>query len=253
MKISSNGRPLPKIAFGHHEPIFDRLPGSVIQNLRRARSENALLWNLIYPRAKPSLDLQSLLELRPLWGTPSLAVGPDRLRPYYWGYDRAGKRLRRLDQVLGQVDGRGQQTEVDLILLGRTNLIVVEAKATSGFGRCSRFQRGVCPEVHQGEQSAGCRYWREPAARFDRVLAIEGPPEEGDRPFCHHHYQLARTLLVGERLARSIHRRLHMWLITPRRNWRRLEPDWLSFAEQVRDPGLWRRMRVLAWEQVALL
>lgn len=253
MKTSANGRPLPKILFGHHEAIFDRLPGNVLDNLRRARSENALLWNLVYPRARPSLELEALLARRPLWGTPSLAIGPDQLHAYYWGYDRTGKRLRRLDRVLGQVDGRGQQTEIDLILLGRKNLVVVEAKASSGLGRCSRFDRGVCPEVHRGQTEVGCRYWRELTARFDSVLEITGPPGEGDRPFCGRHYQLARTLLVGARLAETLHRRLHMWLITPRSRWPRLESDWLQFADRVKDPGLWRRLRVLAWEEIVQL
>lgn len=252
MNVSRGGRPLPKILDGHDEPIFDHLPANVLDNFRRSSSENALVWNLIYPLAKPTLSLRALLDVRPLWGPPSAPVADDRLTPFFWGYALDGQPLEPLQRSVVAVDGEGPGTEVDLVLLGQRNLILVEAKNRSGLGRCSRYQAGACPEVHTPDDLAGCRYWSVADARFDRQLTFDAP-EPGRSPDCNRHYQLGRTLLIGRRLAEQLDRRLHLWLICPRRKWRSLERDWLDFAGKIGDSDQWRRLRALGWEDVAAL
>ena len=124
-------RELPRILVGTEEPIFSVLPDRVISNLRNEASENALVWNLMYPIAQPTITMSALLGLRPLWGTPSLKFIDEPLEPYYWGFNVNGQRLEGLDQTLDTIDGAGNQTEVDLFLLGESNLILVEAKHQS--------------------------------------------------------------------------------------------------------------------------
>ena len=94
-----------RILAGADEPIFDVLSERVLDNLRRPRSENALVWNLVYPLARPTLSFSHLMGLKPLWGTPGLAVPEDDLQPYFWGYGIAGNRLEPLVEVLEEVDG----------------------------------------------------------------------------------------------------------------------------------------------------
>lgn len=250
MKVSAAGRPLPGILAGHDEPIFDALPGSVLANLRRPNSENALVWNLVYPLAQPDLSLADLLAIRPLWGTVGLtAPRDDELRPYYWGYDVMGQRLDGLEAAVAVVDGEGPNTEIDLVLVGSGTLIAVEAKRGGGFGRCSRYAARECPEIHAAAST--CRYWDQPAARFAGMLELGERPAPGDeRPPCDRHYQLARTLLVGRELARREGLDFHLWAIVPRSGWRRLERTWLDFADRVREQAQWRRLRVLAWEDL---
>jgi hypothetical protein len=251
MKVSNGGRPLPKIIVGHHEPIFDRLPANVSDNFRRPGSENALVWNLVYPFARPTISLRALLAVPPLWGSPGLRPADDPLTPYFWGYGVDGRPLAPLADALVAIDGKGPATEIDLILLGRENLVVVEAKHRSPLGRCSRYQHGACPQVHETDGEP-CRYWAHGNARFEDALDFR-QPEPDNRPDCHRHYQLARTLLVGSRLADQLGLRLHMWLICPRRHWRSLERDWVDFAGRVCDSEQWRRMRALAWEDLRSL
>lgn len=255
-EVSREGRPLPGILAGHDEPIFDALPGNVLANLRRRGSENSLLWNLMYPLAGPTLSLIDMLGVRPLWGTAALSPGQDDpLRPYFWGYDLEGKPLPQLKDALEVVDGPGPATEIDLLLLGDHNLVAVEAKRGSGFGRCSRYGRGECPEIHGGsDDGTTCRYWQEPQARFARWLDVGERPQPGDwRPPCDRHYQLARTLTVGRELARRMELNFHLWAIVPRAGWRRLERTWIDFADRVLEAEQWRRLRVLAWEDLAQL
>ncbi|MFP3853399.1 MAG: hypothetical protein ACLFWD_03790 [Anaerolineales bacterium] len=250
MRVSSAGRPLPGILVGHHEPIFDALPGNVLDNFRRPGSENALLWNKLYPPSRSGLYLQELMNLPPIWGTPGLQMEDEALEAYFWGYRSEGDRLEGLDEALDLVDGAGPRTEVDLFLLGPGQLIAAEVKRGSSFGRCSRYNRQLCPAVHEpGLGSSSCRYWHDAAARFENQLTFE-VPEPGRRPSCDRHYQLARTLLVGQHLAESLGRQFHLWVVTPRRRWRSLERTWLDFAHRVKDPETWRRMRVLAWEEL---
>ncbi len=254
--VSSSGRPLPGILAGHDEPIFEALPGNVLANLRQRTSENALLWNLIYPLASPTLSLADLLGVRPLWGTAALSPGQnDALRPYFWGFDLSGTPLPELDGALKVVDGAGPSTEIDLVLLGDRNLVAVEAKRGSAFGRCSRYGRGACPEIHlDSADGSTCRYWREPAARFARWVDVGRRPGPGAaRPACDRHYQLARTLTVGCELARRMDVRFHLWAIVPRPGWRRLERTWIEFADRILDADQWRRLRVLAWEDLSEL
>lgn len=249
-------RPDPnRILSGIGEAIFDSLPERVLENLRYPASENALVWNLTYPLAQPRVSFTRLLALRPLWGTPALDHLEDEMVPYFWGYNLDGGRLPRLDETLIQVDGPGHQTEVDLLLMGERNLVLVECKHMSGLGRCGRFARGRCPEVHgEGRELEPCRYWHRPEARFETHLDFGPQPcKASGSPPCNRHYQLARTLLVGIHLAAGLDRLLHLWLITPRKRWRSLERGWLDFCERLRDDDLWRRLRVLAWEDIATL
>ncbi len=243
-----------RLLAGAGEAIFQVLPQGVLANLRRPASENALLWNLIYPLATPTIALQSLQSIPPLWGS-ALPPAHDDLVPYFWGYDLAGSRLTALDETLEALDGPGQRTEVDLFLLGERNLIVVEAKHLSAFGRCRRFSQERCPPVHGGvDDVQDCRYWRPGPQRFLEALDFGEPPAPGEaRPACAVHYQLARTLMVARELARRLGREAHLWLMVPGGRWRMLEKGWLDFVGKVREDALWRRMRVLAWEEVRQL
>lgn len=252
MKVSTSGRPLPGVLTGHSELIFDALPGNVLANLRRANSENALVWNFVYPLAQPTLHLSELLAVRPLWGTAALKVADDELKPYFWGFDVDGQPVSELEDVLARVDGEGPTTEIDLLLIGAHNLIAVEAKRSSGFGRCSRYGERRCPEIHLDQAAeGGCRYWRQPGAAFSTELEFgSGPTPATEGPACDRHYQLARTMLVGRTLADLRELDFHLWAIVPRASWRRWERDWLDFTDRVRDDTLWRRMRVLAWEDL---
>jgi hypothetical protein len=248
-------RPVSKrILSGADEPIFSILPAKVQANFINVSSENALLWNLIYPLAQPNIALDTLLDLRPLWGTHTRNGGEnDELTPYFWGYAIDGERLAELDQVLLAIDGAGPRTEVDLFLVGQKNLILVEAKNRSGLGRCSRYAQGRCPEIHarQDAEESGCQYWDVSNARFDSELHFGPRPEEGQSPpACYRHYQLARTLLVGKTLAARMGLLCHLWLILPQAKWPSIETTWLDFADRVRRDDLWRRMRVLRWEDI---
>jgi hypothetical protein len=247
--------PLPRaILAGEQEGAFDRLPETVIANLRRPHSENALLWNTFYPQPGRSIRLESLLAIRPLWGTRLAAPTEETLEPYFWGFNAGGHPLPGLEQTLDEVDGPGPRTEIDLLLLGPSSLIVVEAKNLSTLGRCGRHQRRVCPEVHLSADHwlEQCRYWDVPAARFDRLLDLGPRPGPGaPAPACARHHQLARTLVVGDALARRQALRLLVWVLLPRERWPAHERTWLDFAERVRDPDLWRRLRVMGWEEAA--
>lgn len=234
---------------GSQEPVFESLPQRIIDDLTKPSSESSLLWNVVYPRAQPTLSLAEISNQRPLWGTA--AVYEDALIPYYWGWDQDGKRLPELDEALNSVDGAEQPTEVDLFLLGERELVLVEAKRMSGLGSCSRFGASRCPEIHL---EGSCRYWEPGQARFVTELEFgPRPGPESDPPTCNRHYQLARTLLVGLVLAARLERRLHLWLVAPRSRWRALEPTWIDFVDRVRDAELWRRMRVYAWESISRL
>jgi len=244
------------ILSGDNERIFAALPQRVIDNLRHPTSENALVWNQLYPLAQPRLALRSLLSLRPLWGTAPSGVEEDALEPCFWGYNLSGERLGGLDEVLVQVDGPRPQTEVDLFLLGARHLILVEAKHMGGLGRCKRYASGRCPEIHaeEGVERQTCRYWEAGEGEFEAELEFGGrPTPDTASPMCDRHYQLSRTLLAGRGLERRKGLALHLWLITPRAQWANLERDWMDFTERVRHADLWRRMRVLAWEDVARL
>jgi hypothetical protein len=244
--------PLPRaILAGELEGAFDRLPETVIANLRRPHSENARLWNSFYPRPGDALRLSSLSDVKPLWGSGAGTFTDESLEPHFWGFSVAGEPLPGLEQVLDEVDGPGPRTEIDLVLLGRSNLIVIEAKNLSTLGRCGRHQRRVCPEVHVSADHwlDHCRYWDVPAARFDRLLDLGPRPGPGvPAPACARHYQLARTLVVGDALARRQALRLHVWVLLPHERWPTHERTWLDFAERVRDGELWRRLRVVAWD-----
>jgi Holliday junction resolvase-like predicted endonuclease len=248
--------PLPHaIHSGDSEGAFARLPETVIANLRRPNSENARLWNTFNPRPGRPLALRPLLATPRLWGTAMPEAPDDRLEPYFWGCHPGGERLEGLDLALAAVDGVGPQTEIDLILRGAGHLVVVEAKNLSTLGRCGRYQRRACPEVHRSAERwlEGCRYWEVEAARFEAHLDFGRRPGPGTpRPPCAAHYQLARTLLVGLALSAPLGLQLHLWLLLPQARWPALERTWLNFAGRVRDPDLWRRLRVLAWDDVAI-
>lgn len=254
----SNPRWLPRqVLSGHDEPIFSTLPADLLANLRTPRSENALIWNLFYPLARPGMSFERLCGLRPLFGTPAPAEAEDFLIPYFWGWSVKGEKMAGLDEALAEVDGGPGHTEADILLLGKANLVLVEAKRFSGFGRCGRHTAGRCPEVHRGEaQEVGeagvpCRYWSEPAARFDRMLDF-GPRPDPSTPIppCARHYQLARLVLLGAALAERLGRDFHFWVVAPRGEWRRLGSDWRDFVGRIRSDRIWRMARVLAWEDV---
>ena len=256
MKSSRGGKRghIPKrVIEGIEEAIFDALPQRVLDNVRRPASENALVWNLIYPLARPNISLAALIALRPLWGTPSLELEDDPLQPYFWGYAISGQKLPGLDHALQRVNGPGPHTEVDVFLVGQRNLVLVEAKNRSGLGRCARYQKGRCPEAQADEEQSlqACRYWECPEARFSDLLDFGPRPlHDGPPPACNAHYQLARTMLVGRELAAKMEMRLHLWMIAPNSRWRTLQPSWQDFSDRLRDDALWRRLRVLAWEDV---
>ncbi len=249
-------RPRPRILYGVEEPIFSVLPERVLANLYTSASENALLWNLIYPLTKPFISLNTLYSIPPLWGTAELDLPDDDLEPYFWGFNIDGQKLTGLEKVLNNIDGDGPQTEVDLFLLGNSNLLLVEGKHLSGFGRCSRFSKERCPEIHNNDEdpSRVCRYWEPGDQEFRTLLNFGSLPQAGDpSPLCNRHYQLARTLLVGAALADKQHRDLHLWLMVSHTRWRQLERSWLDFANCVIEECLWRRLRVIAWEDIQKL
>jgi hypothetical protein len=241
-----------RILVGRHEPIFATLPQAVRANLLHRASENALVWNLVYPLAVSGLSLHALLGLRPLWGTAQLDEPEDVLQAFFWGYGIQGERLPGLDDVLSALDGPGPHTEVDLFLLGESTLVLAEAKHTGGLGRCARFASRRCPQAAGHDEGLSpCRYWDAPQSMFRQILEFPTPPFAPDvPPPCSVHYQLARTLLVGMALSERLERRLHVWLLTPRQRWQVLERTWVQFTEYLREDALWRRLRVLAWEDV---
>lgn len=244
---------LDGILAGSDEPVFRVLPQRVMEDMKHSHSESALLWNSIYPRAQPTLELAQFLSLTPLWGS-SIEPISDRLMPYYWGFNQNGVRLPQLDRVLGWIDGPGPRTEVDLFLLGEGELILVEAKHMAGLGKCGRYSSGRCPEIHAVPSGSSCRYWMEDPSRFSDILDLGLKPERDDpAPPCNVHYQLARTALAGNALARQLKRRLHLWLIIPRTRWGAHKRDWIDFSERITDDQLWRRLRVLAWEDIQSL
>lgn len=249
----SDGQPLPGILHGSQEPIFEVLPYNVLSNLRSANSENARLWNLIYPLAQPWLSFKKLMKVEPLWGTLNPVGRDDQLRPYFWGYACDGSSLPALREAVLEVDGSWPGTEIDLCLVGKHNLVVVEAKVSSRLGRCGRFAASACPEVHLSD--GACQYWAEGWVQFSPQLefGVRPKPAMAQVPACHRHYQLGRTLLIGRQLAAMLGLTLHLWLLTPERNWRSLKSDWSDFAGRVRDPHLWRRLRAVPWEALSNL
>jgi hypothetical protein len=244
-----------QVLVGREEPIFDALPGTILANLHQPASESALVWNLIYPLARDGVALSQLMSLRPLWGPPCSHQVRDQLSPYFWGYGVDGERLPGLDETLRHVDGAGPKTEVDLLLIGEEHLVVAEAKHTGGLGRCSRYARRRCPEVHQPNSNPEpCRYWESRGQRFSQYLNFGPRPEnEEPPPLCYRHYQLARTLLVGRELASWYGLELHLWLLIPQLQWHSIERSWLDFMDRIKDDGLWRNSRVIAWQDIRAL
>lgn len=242
-----------KILVGSEEHVFSALPNQVLANLRHSNSESALLWNLIYPLTQPTLALKSLMAIPPLWGTADPDFRDESIEAYFWGFNLSGERLAVLDEVLQRIDGSGPKTEIDLFLLGNMDLVLVEAKHLSGLGRCARYARRRCPEIHikEGDLREECRYWQAGEQAFNSHLEFGSRPSAGQpSPPCNRHYQMARTLLVGVTLAKELGLRPHLWLILPRQQWRTLEKTWLDFADRVRDDRLWRCLRVFAWEDL---
>ena len=251
MRRRPNSAPPPKgILAGDSEPIFSRLPEEVRVNMRREGSESAVLWNLLYPFAHHGISLMAWQQLRPLWGSASETIDEDRLLPYFWGLHADGTALPGLSETAAAVAGRDDRLEIDLLLLGARHLIAVEAKTDGEPGRCGRYDGGRCPEVHGG--GGTCRYWEDGPAAFDRSFDFGARPvrDQEVRPPCAVHYQLARTLLAVEHLARAQGLVPHLALLIPQRRWAALRSGWQDFAERVREDAPWRRMRVVAWEDL---
>ena len=144
-----------------------------------------------------------------------LAQEEDLLTPYFWGWSIGGERMPALEAASLQVDGGPGQTEADLFLLGEKNLVLVEAKRLSGFGRCSRYLAERCPEIYTASPETSfaesipldadaatshgeCRYWVVEGARFEEGLDFGTRPDPGTTsPACSRHYQLGRLFLLG--------------------------------------------------------
>jgi hypothetical protein len=250
------GKPVSRrILAGEEESIFGVLPQDLLGNLFKPASETAIVWNLIYPRARPTLSLASWMAIAPLAGTPSLRE-EDELTPFFWGHGVDGERLQVLEEALRRVDGGEARTEVDVILMGSRNVVVIEAKNLASLGRCTRYQHGRCPEIHRPPIAPGvvafCRYWEGRTSRFTEHLEFGNRPTPNQvGPLCNRHYQLGRVLLVGNAIASLLDKQLHLWLLTSRKRWPALKGDWEDFTGRIRNDGLWRRSRALAWEQVA--
>ena len=217
-------------------------------------SESALLWNLIYQRAQPTLAAEELLSLPPLWGS---RVDPifDDLLPYYWGFSQMGARMPRLDHVLDMVDGPGPKTEVDLFLLGESGACAYRGKAHGRMwgGAVGTAQENV-PRFTMNPRRLVADIGHRRNRCFPTCSISGSSPSEMIRHRCaNRHYQLGRTALVGSELAKELNRRLHLWLILPRSRWRYLRRDWIDFSDRIGNDSLWRRLRVLAWEDVISL
>ncbi len=173
--------------------------------------------------------------------------------PFYWGYSAEGERLPSFSESLAAVAGREDLLEIDLLLVGRQHLVVVEAKHQAMPGLCSRYQSGRCPEVHGGGRSP-CRYWEGEPPPFASALNFGARPTmESDRPPCADHYQLARCLLLARELSGRLGLQPHLWLVVPAARWPDVRPDWMDFVERVSDDAEWRRLRVVAWESIQAL
>lgn len=242
-----------RILYGQNEPIFQYLSERVRDNFRSPASENALLWNTFYPR-RLALEMQALQDLKPLWGTRRRGE-EERLEPYFWGTNTAGERLQGLDEVLAELDGPGQKTEVDLFLVGDRSLVAVEAKNRSTPGRCSRFLHNRCPEIHpDNSEDDFCRYWEHRSSLFVEHLEFGSRPVPGDdKPPCARWYQLARTLLAVVTLAGRLDLNPQIWMVVSRKHWPSIERDWLAFTELIRADRIWRTARVLSWRAVQQL
>jgi len=245
--------PSPKgVLSGGDERLFGYLPEEVVRNLRRPGSESALLWEAFYPFAHSGLPLRAFLATRPQWGSQVAPERDDLLFPFFWGLDVDGRPMPGLAEAAQVIAGRDDRLEVDLFLRGRTCLIAVEAKVDAEPGRCGRYEAGRCPEVQALEGT--CRYWEKGAA-FNDSLAFGDRPirDQVDRPPCARHYQLARTLLMVEYLGRTEGLEPYLCLLLPKSRWPAQREGWQDFAERVRDEGQWRRLRVIAWEDLAAL
>jgi hypothetical protein len=240
-----------RILHGEQEPIFRALPQTILDNLKSPSSESAVLWNVIYPNAQPTIALRQLLTIRPIWGS-HVEVLDDDLIPYFWGYAASGTRLPGLDNTLDAVESRGPHTEVDVFLLGDRNIIAIEGKNLATLGRCSRYQKSRCPEVHGSPIEATCRYWEVPISQFSPLLDFDTrPDQETENPPCNRHYQLARTLLIGTRMAEVMGLVPHLWLLLPRNRWGSAEKAWVDFSNRVKDEDMWKRLRVIALEDLS--
>jgi hypothetical protein len=257
MARSAARRPRPDsrrwVLDGEGEAIFASLPQTILANLAGSRSESPLVWNVFYPLAARRAALGELLALTPLWGTRQTPPSSDSsgVEMYFWGYGLDGRPMPGLQDAVRDVDGPKGKTEVDLFLAGGGQLIAVEAKRRAAPGKCGRYARGRCPEVHSAQAGETCRYWEAGPADFTRWLETGERPMPGkESPPCSVHYQLFRTVVLGGHLAKAMGLDLGLWLIIPRANWPRLQPAWLDFTDRVRDEAPWRRSRVIAWEDL---
>lgn len=249
----TNAPPPAGITSGEREPIFSHLSEEIVRNMRQPGSESSAIWNAFYPFAHAGVESRAWHGVPRLWGTPAVDPGDDRLTPYFWGLDVEGRPMDGLAAAIGAIAGRDDRLEVDLILRGQRGIVVVEAKADAEPGRCGRYLGGRCPEVHQVGEA--CRYWEPGAAGFWPRLDFGPRPaaDLADAPPCSHHYQLGRTLLLAEHLGGALGLVPYLCLLIPRRRWPSIRSTWLDFAERVREEDAWRRLRVMAWEDLRVL
>jgi hypothetical protein len=239
------------ILHGEDEPIFTALPQTILANLSRRTSESALVWNAFYPLLARSVTLEQLAGVPTLAGGSTSLVDPSPVEMFFWGHSAQGEVPDELARALEQVDGRPGQTEIDLLLRTPGHWVAIEAKRGAAPGRCGRYLRQACPEIHRSEAESTCRYWDPGPQAFPQRLAFGvRPVAGGPQPACARHYQLARTLMVVEHLGHLTGRNAHLWLTVPRARWMGMQLEWQDFADRVLDEGMWRRLRVIAWEDL---
>lgn len=247
-----SGAPRPSgVLAGEGERIFSFLPEEVVRNMK-AGSESAAVWNAFYPFASRGLSAQAWFEVPRRWGSMLPPIEDDTLTPFFWGWNVQGEPLPGLAEAAESIAGRQDRLEVDLFLRGARTLVAIEAKVGAAPGRCGRYDGGRCPEVHGA--GGACRYWEDGPQRFAEAMDFGQRPGPGEEsPPCAIHYQLARTLLLVQRLAAADHQVPYLCLLVPGRQWSSLMASWLDFAGRVRDEAMWRRLRVLAWEDLKSL
>lgn len=237
------------------EPFF---PKRTKKKLQSAHGEDVRTWNTIYGRWALRSRLADLGLVQSLDGAPPATIS-GAIAPYFWGFHPGGGRLGGLDETLAAMEnyrdgrGEGQKTEFDVLLVGREDLVCIEAKNEAEFGRCSRYDGKECPELHlTGRKRDYCQYWHadRPASIPDLLTFGDRPTAAPDaaEPLCARHYQLMRNLVVGQALADRLCLRLHAWAVIQAGSWNHCGGRWSEFKASVRNLELHARLRIVTWE-----